>query len=347
MVSASDKNHPLLFSQKCALAREILGEDKLLREACPDLTGDRSRIDLVLYKNKLGVRGPRKTSEWDFELHEDLNETLADKWLHPQLLKNISEIRENLPPLELASIRIRSGMNAEKGLWIESSNELLAALLLDKKWLESYLENDWIIELGQNRFDKAQPLSPQQWLSSVSNQNETLPIYSRVKNFSQPGFEANRAMIFAGMELCIEEHIEGISWAELGSGCGNLTAAYSTLWGAPKWIVESDHNVTSGLDINALKYFPSTLRLLGHAENLSSFDKVDLILADPPRSGFSSFFNQAKIQPRYILLYSCDMRGLLKDKEALAGRYRVKKWSLVDCFPDTHFAELVSLWEII
>ncbi|MEZ4814024.1 MAG: hypothetical protein R3A80_02310 [Bdellovibrionota bacterium] len=327
------------WTHKRALAREILGDSTLLREATPDLAQDRGRFDLMLYKGRLGIRGPQKSSDaWDF----DFNENFEVESLSVGLRTFIEEFQEKLPLLvpffESAQIRFRFDGKATYGIWLDTKREFMDAFSKSEAFVN--LKKEIHVELGHT-FDFSTPI-PHVWLPSFSCHNEELAVQSYVSSFSQPGPEANRALIACGLELLDEIAIH--DWIEVGAGYGNLTAAYASLYSSPRWVLERESKDAKLFELNK-RFFPEAEFYPRGVESISQNEKVDLLLADPPRSGFSDFFKKDLVQSRYVLLYNCDLRGLLKDSEALKAHYSLKKWSLVDVFPGTPYVEAITLWE--
>jgi tRNA/tmRNA/rRNA uracil-C5-methylase (TrmA/RlmC/RlmD family) len=330
-----------IWNQKRAIVREILGEEVLLREMEPILTHDRSRLDLMFYQNKIGMRGPKKSSDpWDFDFSEELPE-----WsLNRDLIEAIRELRENPPPIEGAQLRFRVSPQKVKGLWFDTSKELLTKLIEEHSdYLDQFKKNSWIIELGHK--DDQSPLHS--WIPTYSKDNEEINLEFSISSFSQPGPEANRALIAMGMELM--DGVSGINnWTELGSGYGNLSVAFSTLLGAPQSLVETEAKSVRALRLNLENNIKSeTVKVVNaSAESFGiQGQDCDFLLADPPRSGFSEFFKKDTLKAQRILLYSCDLKGLIKDAEVLKQSYKLVKWSVADIFPATPYVEVASLWE--
>lgn len=330
-----------IWNQKRAIVREILGEDSLLREMEPILTHDRSRLDLMYHQGKIGMRGPKKSTDpWDFDFSEELPE-----WsLNRDLIEAIREFRENLPPIEGAQLRFRVSPQKIKGVWFDTSKELLLKLVEEhSEYLENLQKNSWIVELGQK--DEKAPLHS--WVPTYSKDNEEINLEFSISSFSQPGPEANRALIAMGMELM--NGVSGIShWTELGSGYGNLSIAFSTLLGAPQALVETEAKSVRALRVNLKNYVKSdTVKVMNaSAESFENQGQdCDFLLADPPRSGFSEFFKKDTLKAQKILLYSCDLKGLIKVAEVLKLNYDLVKWSVADIFPATPYVEVASLWE--
>lgn len=331
------------WAHKRALCREILGENLLIREATPDLSEDRTRFDLMFYKGRLGVRGPKKShDDWDFEFSENFEVHS----LNANLRTAIEEFQDRLdllaPFFESAQVRFRYDGKSTYGIWIDSKRENLEKFSTSEE--ASRIQKDFHLELGQ-KFSFLPP-RPHCWLPSFSCHNEELAVQSYVSSFSQPGPEANRALMAVGFELLEDLNID--SWVEVGAGYGNLTAAYASLLGSPQWILEKESRETALFENNRI-FFPEAKFYTQGVETISQASQglqgVDLLLADPPRSGFSEFFKKDQVQAQYVLLYNCDLKGLIKDAEALKAHYSLKKWSLLDVFSGTPYAEAITLWQ--
>jgi hypothetical protein len=342
-VIARDGKTSDYWSQKRAFAREILNESFLYREATPDLSEDRTRFDLMYFKGKLGMRGPTKSNnEWDFDFFEDF----SYENLNPKLAAFIKDFPCFLfaKYFDAASIRFRFDNLGTYGVWIDTKRELLENFAKAEECAD--LQKRCTLELGQ-RGDLISP-RPNTWLPSFSKDNQEIPLKSYISSFSQPGPEANRALIACGMELLEEVQSDCKNWCELGAGYGNLTAAFGTLLNAPRWILEKEKRETTLWEQNKSHFGKNIERTefcSQSAESLKNPEDFDLLIADPPRSGFSETFAKDILKARNILLFNCDLKGLIKDSTALKENYELKKWSLIDLFPGTAYAEAVSLWQ--
>lgn len=78
-------------------------------------------------------------------------------------------------------------------------------------------------------------------------------------------------------------------------------------------------------------------------------DRVDVLLADPPRNGMGKTVIQdvARLQVPLVVYLSCDAATLGRDARLLhqAG-YRVTHIALFDFFPQTYHIESLSFWEL-
>jgi tRNA/tmRNA/rRNA uracil-C5-methylase (TrmA/RlmC/RlmD family) len=220
----------------------------------------------------------------------------------------------------------------------------------------------WVVEIGQKHkevvFDEKdgcylRPATPRSWLPSFSANNEEIPLLSFASLFSQPGCEANRALVSAGFALLDEENIQRANWIEWGAGYRNLTAAFATkLQSEFAASSEFDPAAVECLKINRDRFFQEVDCSQSNADSGidSSTKSFDLWIIDPPRSGFSKLLlSLQKIphQPKYVLAYHCHEKGLSQDMATLKdARYRLKEWICVDAFPATSHCEVVSLWTL-
>jgi 23S rRNA (uracil1939-C5)-methyltransferase len=74
----------------------------------------------------------------------------------------------------------------------------------------------------------------------------------------------------------------------------------------------------------------------------SSYDDLDFLLLDPPRTGAEPnvIHHIVRLRPHHISYVSCDPATLARDlKELLDGGYRIDSISAFDMFPQTHHVE--------
>ncbi len=341
-----------LWGQKNLLAINILGCPPV-RQMRPELIDDRTRLDLLWNGSKLGLR-----TESGF-----LNIEEPDS-AHPQIRAAMRLLLATPLPTPLASIRFRLSWDQKIGLWLDMPNLAIRDLLDEKSWLQELItKHDWQIEIGQkhkqvvleNGEAKLTESQPRCWLPSFDLQNDALPIHSLISLFSQPGPEANRAIIAAGLDLLDQFEVPmSTSWMEWGAGYGNLSAAYSTRLGEVGFSTEMDPAAATLLKTNAELYFPKIQTgTRSSAEPMSTMPPgsraYELWLLDPPRSGFPDLLGQIPQilqRPRYVLMYHCHENGLRADTEILkSSGYHLKGWSSVDAFPGTAHHEVISLWD--
>lgn len=81
------------------------------------------------------------------------------------------------------------------------------------------------------------------------------------------------------------------------------------------------------------------------ANIITSKDKYDTIIVDPPRSGLSKKTRKIllEISNNYIIYVSCNPITLVRDIKELSSKYELKDITLFDLFPNTYHVESVSL----
>ena len=88
--------------------------------------------------------------------------------------------------------------------------------------------------------------------------------------------------------------------------------------------------------------------LLGKVENyIESFQDIDSIIVDPPRSGLDKVTVEQilKIEPTSIVYVSCDPSTLVRDLNMLSQKYDILEVHLVDMFPNTYHCETICVLE--
>lgn len=316
--------------------------------------GDRTRLDLMHYKGRLGIRGPF-LPQGSFDFFDVPKPDSA----HPSINEMLELFLESKFPIEVAQIRFRLGPSGIQGIWIDAGNEQIKALKDQPTWVEKMLLRGWVIEAGQKRkefklapeghlsFEEA---TPRAWLDSHSKNGDSLALLSQIALFSQPGPEINRALIAAGFEVLDCAQIEQASWIEWGAGYGNLTAAFASYLGTDNCeSSELDEGAAACLKLNAEKFFAGVRINRKAAEAELEDQPFELWIMDPPRSGFPQLLEKIprlKNRPNYILSYHCHEKGLTADIEQLKkANFELYTWVGIDAFPATPHQEVVSLWK--
>lgn len=339
------------WQEKTAATRRLLGQEAL-RLMRPEVIGDRTRFDVQWNGSDLGLFATGRSF-----VRLDEPDTPS-----PAILEMIADLRATPMPLKRASLRLRSGHDGSRGLWIDAANEDVKKLLDDGTWLATFLEKNWTLEIGQKHKAVArkgaggwglEPATPKPWLASFDKNNDELPLLSLVSLFSQPGPEVNRSLIAAGFELCDESGALPSTWAEWGAGYGNLSAAFASQWGTSGWASEWDPRAAELLESNAKQFFPGVRTSRAAADDHDATSEregmaASMWLLDPPRSGFGELLRgipHLKTPPEWVLSYHCHAQGLERDTELLrAANYRLRAWSSVDAFPATPHHEVITLW---
>lgn len=342
--------------EKGQLAREILGTQPL-REIHPDLVGDRSRLDLMFYDQKLGIRGLAKE---DFSF--DFFPIQSPESCTPLISEMIDEFMASQPILGMSQIRFRSNRHGLKGLWIDASHKEQEKVIKEREWIKRLLKFGWIIEMGQkgkrilldsdHQIKFTDKVDPEAWLSSFNQSLENIDLTFKVSDFSQPGEKANKELFSASKELLDDAKIlsSNTSWQEWGSGYGNLTGFLSSALSSEGESFEISKNTYRSLEKNSQKFFPQVKLCQMPVEKMNNWEElaeIDLWVSDPPRSGFAALFHPLKENrgPKNILCFHCHHKGLIQDSTLLnEAQYSLKNWISVDIFPATPHHEVLSLW---
>ena len=110
--------HPELvdtqWRKKIFLSSEILGQEPF-RQMRPDLTGDRSRLDLMWFEHKLGLRGASENGGSEFPFFEipaapDTSNARINEMLEPFRNSSVPKF------LDMAQLRFRAGPSGQQGL---------------------------------------------------------------------------------------------------------------------------------------------------------------------------------------------------------------------------------------
>ncbi|NCN28155.1 hypothetical protein GW915_11315 [bacterium] len=336
---------------KKVLALEIF-KRPALRMLQPDLIKARTRVDLMLLGGQLGIRG-KSLEDGDFEFFP----VTAPDSSSPELISVMEEFLQSKPVVEMAQVRFRCSPDGLIGIWLDCSHQATEEMMTEKRWVKSLLDLGWIVEFGQkaqhitldNNTLSIKPTQSHCWLPSFDINNQAIALKSNVASFSQPGLEANRALIACLCDLVDEHSIKPNSWVEYGAGYGNLTAALHSLFPSAKgWASESDPTATQLLKNNAQEFFPKVA-----VEQVSArvWDKqAELLVIDPPRSGFSELLKsvlESELKPKWILAVHCHYRGITSDVPLLQNSpYDLLDWSCADIFPATPHMEHISLWKL-
>ncbi|MEK7358320.1 MAG: RNA methyltransferase, partial [Bdellovibrionota bacterium] len=266
-------------------------------------------------------------------------------------------------PISRGSIRLRVAPDGRRGVWLDFANEDIKALL-DARDLLSSLAEAAIVEIGQRRkrlverdglLKLGDPvLEP--WFETYLGPNSEadarpVPLYCTVGSFTQPGFEANRALVGHVMEIVRSRPVRRA--AEFGSGIGNFTLPLADV---------CDHVDAYEVDTLALEGLARSLeerelteKVRVHSGNFQGakataidLSGLDLLLVDPPRSGLMQFLDplemtQAQSRPARFVYVSCFAESFSVDSLRLEGLgYALERISVVDQFPQSRHFEIVA-----
>lgn len=265
----------------------------------------------------------------------------------------VAKLQADPLPIARASLRARVGPDGAEGVWVDASNVDLKALIDEGAWLRRRLAAGAFVEAGQRRkpvvdagdrlrLEKAPRLLPwwETWLDDVAT-----PIFTVVGGFTQPGLAVNRLLVSRVMVMA--RQAGATTWAELGSGSGNLTIPLSQI-GAVR-AVESDPIAITGL-VKSVSAAAVADRVEIHALDMTRTDDLaallygtDAVLADPPRSGLGRSTDAISASTvSAVVMASCWTATLVTDLKALVDAgWRLEDVAGVDQFPRTPQTEWV------
>ncbi|MBF0499339.1 MAG: class I SAM-dependent RNA methyltransferase [Candidatus Riflebacteria bacterium] len=162
--------------------------------------------------------------------------------------------------------------------------------------------------------------------------------------FTQGNVAQNRRLIEAVMKLGMVEPGERV--VEGFAGAGNFTLAFAAAGVCVEAFESSPGAVRMGnKNLHRGKFTELASIVEGDAHTLMfrAAPHPALLLVDPPRSGMHDIGNLAKkLQPRRVVLVSCDAESLTRDGKRLAAAgYKAIEGVGIDLYPRTHHVEAV------
>lgn len=317
--------------------------------------GLRDRVDLMI---------DARSGEYHLGLFDQSHREILDLRECPQMSDALAdwhkEFRNIQIPVSRGSIRLRVSPTGQRGVWLDLANIDVKKLLDERSTLDT-LRTHAIVEIGQRRKRlveregslKLTDPTLEAWFETyaepTTDAGTTLPLYCTIGSFTQPGFTANRALLAEVHKQISPSQVI----AEFGSGIGNFTLPLATI-SREVHAYEVDTLALTGLQRSAEQH-GLTERIKVFSGNFQvdrkipvNFSGVDLILADPPRSGLMKFLDplekaDAKDRPPQFVYVSCFAESFAQDAARLAKMgYRVQDVTLVDQFPQSHHYEIVS-----
>lgn len=293
----------------------------------------RDRADLVWEEGRLGLYKLNERTVIDIETCAMMTPALEDFF---KLYRSVK------PPIRKGSVRLRVSPKGERGVWLDFANQDVKTLFEEKEYLR-WLSSVAFVEIGQRRkkliWKEGQPKLADPELKAWFETAGGLPLYGPVGGFSQAGFEANRALTGAVLELARESGLR--DWVELFCGNGNFTKALAREGFAVE-AVEMDELALEGLK----KDLPSQVTVSRADVYLKTKSLPKLaergLLVDPPRAGLRESLEIVLAQkPPAIIYVSCFTDTFLADVERLG--YRRAKLLGVNQFPHSPHTEWVAL----
>lgn len=249
-----------------------------------------------------------------------------------------------------ASVRLRIGPNAQKGVWLDLANVDIKALLDDATYLNELLAKGFEVEIGQKgkkliRRDGVLKLGDPQALPWFRSKDFTLK--SLISDFTQPSWLSGDALVDVVLNWVKELSIQ--TAIEFGPGVGQFTLPLLQK-NIQVQAFENNPKATEVLQQNAKAYsLEKNLQIfLGDFQNKNTTltQKFDLAFVNPPRSGLKNFVETViATEAPYCIYISCFPESMQVDLDRLkqAG-YHIQSAKIVDQFPQTsHFESCILL----
>lgn len=157
------------------------------------------------------------------------------------------------------------------------------------------------------------------------------------KNYAQGGFTQVNEEVNQLMKNSLKEKFsnhENLDVLDLFAGDGNLSDCLNFSHRVCMDIYPRDYQEFLNVDL----YSTSAIHKLRETQ-------FDLLLLDPPRSGFKELNQWAlKYRPKEIVYISCHPMTMIRDLKTLHGSYKIQEVMMIDLFPSTHhFEALIHL----
>ncbi len=300
--------------------------------------GFRDRCDLQYNNGKVGLY-QRKSN--------DLVPITKCPKVHPLLNEAILWMTNNPPPITKASFLFRRAPDNTIGLWIDTSNINIAALLEENTWITK-AHRTFVIELGQRHkrlkvkdngwgLEKKPTLFP--WFETPLSQGESTFLYSTIGSFTQPSMQSNQTLVHTVREMVIQSNTD--HWLEYGCGTGNFTFMLSQ-YARKLSLVEVHPIAKKGLQRGLREV--STSADIRFVEKISACDFQGAIL-DPPRSGMGTSLHEILVHPtcKEIVYVSCNFESMKSDmNQILLSGYSLQSITGIDQFPKSNHCEWIA-----
>lgn len=305
--------------------------------------GLRDRLDFQVEENRFGLWSKNKESILDLPQCQQLS---------PDLQAWLSDFRKLERPFTKGSIRLRVGPNKNRGVWLDLANETVRDLFLEKKYLQALLEVSWV-EIGQRRkflkfsnqkFQLSDDPQYQPW-SETLFENEIFWLESKIADFTQVGFIANRAIL----ESLRRTLPKSKKIFEFGSGIGNLTFAALaccdelTAFEFDKSSSESFLHNKQRLEKQFNQKLSIELKVGNFQKSSVAFENSDTVLVNPPRSGVGEYLkNLESSQVQNLVYMSCYPESMIQDLKKNIPDWHCVHFEMIDQFPQTSHVEVMA-----
>lgn len=243
---------------------------------------------------------------------------------------------------------------------VERDGALKLADPVLEPWFETYANDELTISDEDLAASK-----PRGGLENIDDET-TIPLYCTIGSFTQPGFMANRALVRVVRHQIARTGARHA--AEFGSGIGNFTLPLAASTCCERVdAYEVDRLATEGLRRSLaqsglekkVRVFEGNFQADSFHTHLHvdrrapvDFNGIDLVLADPPRSGLMKFLDplialRPATRPPWFVSVSCFAESFVADSARLidAG-YRIDSLAIVDQFPQSRHYEVVATFRL-
>ncbi len=245
---------------------------------------------------------------------------------------NINKVIKDLNNIDLSKYNI-------KEIIIKSNQD---KLLLN---IDSKIDDDFI-----NKFNYIDTIISNKTIVKGNGYIEEVIDNKTFKITSEAFFQVNKEGL-ESINLIIKNFLKG-------KKIDNVLDLYSgtSLWGI---LVSEDVKTVTGVEINkeATNNAKDNIKnnnisniqvINGDVANyIDIFENIDLVIVDPPRSGLDKKTREylKKINSKFIIYISCDMKTLQRDLDELKEVYNVFTIDLVDMFRGTYHCESICILE--
>jgi 23S rRNA (uracil1939-C5)-methyltransferase len=205
-----------------------------------------------------------------------------------------------------------------------------------------------------NVLDSTKPLAKWffDWLSEEISGFVGGPLTYRVGNHDlrvsgKSFFQINRHLLSTLVEVVVG-HQQGERALDLYGGVGLFGLNLATKFGETISVESSRSASEDGVFNGRRAKLPISFVHSSVEPFLVGYDSaVDLVVADPPRSGLGAgaASELVRILPKKLVLVSCDPATLARDLQVLTGKFQLTALHLLDLFPGTAHLETIAILE--
>jgi len=215
---------------------------------------------------------------------------------------------------------------------------LIAEQAVLEKLKELYTDDNWL-----NLLNREKPIGHIEIYLKNGEVKLTFNSQYAESGFSQVNQEMNEKLVALVTRTIQDKLVGEKKLIDLFGGSGNLTKELSE-----DFVIDCVDVFKQPTPNNKNFYFHKID--LYKDESLTYFlqktkiEKTNLLMLDPPRSGFKFLMDWCdNVNPDYVLYVSCDPQTMQRDLEQIRGQYSLEKIVLLDLFPGTYHFETVVI----